>query len=208
MPKARNRPVKNLGILESDRSQKNVIHIVCEGPTESGYFVHIARDILNIRNVKIYPQPGELGGMSRAVQRTIKFKQKIQPGDEIWLVLDSEGANNAEFSSAYALANQNKIACIITNPCIEYWFLLHYENSSGLFANCGEAEDKLKRLYISNYEKGYLAGVHFKRKQITDAMKRAKRIHERITAAEKFRETSSEIFTLLKHLGLDEEPYK
>lgn len=41
---------------------------------------------------------------------------------------------------------------IINNPCLEFWFLLHFEKTSKLFETCGNVEKELKN-YIKDYEK-------------------------------------------------------
>lgn len=41
---------------------------------------------------------------------------------------------------------------IINNPCLEFWFLLHFEKTSKLFDTCAKAENELKK-YLKDYEK-------------------------------------------------------
>jgi hypothetical protein len=47
--------------------------------------------------------------------------------------------------------NKNVIS-IINNPCLEFWFLLHFEKTSKLFDTCDKAETGLKK-HIKDYEK-------------------------------------------------------
>lgn len=47
--------------------------------------------------------------------------------------------------------NDNVIV-IVNNPCIEFWFLLHFEKTSKLFTDCNSAEKQLKK-HIKDYEK-------------------------------------------------------
>lgn len=44
------------------------------------------------------------------------------------------------------------VIVIINNPCLEFWFLLHFEKTSKLFDTCAKAETKLKR-HLKDYEK-------------------------------------------------------
>ena len=46
---------------------------------------------------------------------------------------------------------QNVIV-ILNNPCLEFWFLLHFEKTSKLFDTCNKAKTKLKN-YLKDYEK-------------------------------------------------------
>lgn len=41
---------------------------------------------------------------------------------------------------------------IINNPCLEFWFILHFEKTSKLFDTCAKAETELKK-YLKDYEK-------------------------------------------------------
>ena len=47
--------------------------------------------------------------------------------------------------------NENVIV-IVNNPCIEFWFLLHFEKTTKLFTDCNSAEKQLKK-HITDYEK-------------------------------------------------------
>jgi hypothetical protein len=44
------------------------------------------------------------------------------------------------------------ITVIINNPCLEFWFLLHFEKTSKFFDTCDKAETELKK-YLKDYEK-------------------------------------------------------
>jgi hypothetical protein len=41
---------------------------------------------------------------------------------------------------------------VVNNPCLEFWFLLHFEKTSKYFDTCSVAEIQLKK-YLKNYEK-------------------------------------------------------
>ncbi len=41
---------------------------------------------------------------------------------------------------------------IINNPCLEFWFILHFEKTSKLFDSCAKAETELKK-HLKDYEK-------------------------------------------------------
>lgn len=45
-----------------------------------------------------------------------------------------------------------KITVIVNNPCIEFWFLLHFEKTSKFFPDCNSAEKQLKK-HLKDYEK-------------------------------------------------------
>jgi SNF2 family DNA or RNA helicase len=48
--------------------------------------------------------------------------------------------------------NYENVIILVNNPCLKFWFLLHFEDTSRLFTNCIEVEKQLKK-YLKNYEK-------------------------------------------------------
>ncbi len=48
--------------------------------------------------------------------------------------------------------NYPNVVVIVNNPCLEFWFLLHFEKTSKYYDTCYSAEKQLKR-YLKNYEK-------------------------------------------------------
>lgn len=48
--------------------------------------------------------------------------------------------------------NYTNVVVIVNNPCIEFWFLLHFEKTSKYFDTCSSAETQLKK-HLKNYEK-------------------------------------------------------
>jgi len=47
---------------------------------------------------------------------------------------------------------KGNVIVIVNNPCIEFWFLLHFEKTAKLFTDCNSAEKQLKK-YLKDYEK-------------------------------------------------------
>jgi hypothetical protein len=48
--------------------------------------------------------------------------------------------------------NYDNVKIIINHPCLEFWFLLHYEFTEKLYQNCGDATRQLKK-YLPDYQK-------------------------------------------------------
>ena len=48
--------------------------------------------------------------------------------------------------------NYENIFVIVNNPCLEFWFLLHFEKTSKYFNTCSSVETELKK-HLKNYEK-------------------------------------------------------
>ena len=57
----------------------------------------------------------------------------------------------AKFKEELHLKYKN-VKVLVNNPCLEYWFLLHYEKTSRFFDSCTRAQTELKK-YLKDYEK-------------------------------------------------------
>lgn len=51
-----------------------------------------------------------------------------------------------------SLSKQQKIVVIVNNPCLEYWFLLHFKNTDRVFTACTDAEKQVSQK-LKGYEK-------------------------------------------------------
>ena len=50
------------------------------------------------------------------------------------------------------LSKQKKIVVIVNNPCLEYWFLLHFQKTNKVFTACTNAEKEVSQ-HLKGYEK-------------------------------------------------------
>ena len=48
--------------------------------------------------------------------------------------------------------NYKNVITILNNPCLEFWFVLHFEQTTKYFSRCSDAEKQLKKQLI-DYEK-------------------------------------------------------
>ena len=51
-----------------------------------------------------------------------------------------------------SLSKQKKIVVIVNNPCLEYWFLLHFQKTNKVFTACTDAEKQVSQ-HLQGYEK-------------------------------------------------------
>ena len=67
------------------------------------------------------------------------------------------------------LSKQKKIVVIVNNPCLEYWFLLHFQMTDKVFTACTNAEKE-----VSQKLKGYEKTEKFFKKSNNDIYKQLK----------------------------------
>src|SRR5690606_21465164 len=56
-----------------------------------------------------------------------------------------------QYRSSLSKKHPNVIV-IVNNPCLEFWFIIHFEKTSRYFPNCSQAETQLKK-HLKNFEK-------------------------------------------------------
>jgi hypothetical protein len=89
--------------------------------------------------------------------------------DQIWCVLD---VDEFEFEIALSTARQEQIALAISNPCFEFWLLLHHLDMTAPLSSPGAALRHLKGS-VPGYGKTDLRFNDFA-KWVPDAVRRAK----------------------------------
>jgi RloB-like protein len=99
--------------------------------TEDAYLTYWRRQYRDKVLIEIDPFRG---GPLQLVQKAVEAKRtearearrgRGRPHDQIWCVFDRDEHPN--FARAVDLANRNDINLAISNPCIELWFILHFE---------------------------------------------------------------------------------
>lgn len=138
--------------------------IVVDGETEKWYLEMLKRNERDIR-VSIKPEIPNKKSIKDQFQLVSKLSEK-EYDKVFWLVdLDvlikelnetpkGQESTLVEFEK-YRKQLTNKFAnvvVIVNNPCLEFWFLLHFEQTSKYFRTCSESEFQLKK-HLRNYEK-------------------------------------------------------
>lgn len=152
----RNSPTKTVG--------KKIL-IACEGKkTEPKYFNAIRQDLrLTTVQVLILPHDGtDPLSIVNAVVEARKDKKREKSWDKedlAWAVFDGDEhiVNDPNrWHQAIQKAESQKINLAITNPSIEFWYLIHFRDHSAPITR-DKAEEFLKQ-YIPNYDK---AGCYY-----------------------------------------------
>ncbi len=159
--------------------------IVTEGEkTEPNYFKAL-RDLLQLSatDVEILHPPGT--DPLTLVQKAIELKDirksdskkglKI-PYDEVWIVYDLEKPHDQRrdiAQRAIEIGKPKGIKFGESDPCFEFWLLLHEEFTTAPFEDCHAVIVRL-RTYWPNYLKGEIPSEKFIRK-LPDAIERAQR---------------------------------
>ncbi len=144
------------------RRPRECILIICEGEeTEPNYFNSLWRHIrLRTVEVKVVGQGAEILGVVAAAlqlrdEREDDARESVQtaPFDEVWCVVDTESRNhNPSWERGVDKATSNGLRLAWSNPCFEYWILLHFDRVGRNFYGYEGIKPHLRR-HIPTYEK-------------------------------------------------------
>lgn len=149
------------------RKTKPVILIVTEGSqTEPKYFEHYRnrRTNIDIRVVGSRTSGGETDYLSlirKAVEYQNKNQISVSEGDSVWVVADGDvnynnpdpiTAKDSLLSKARKMADVKGIHIALSNPCFEFWYLLHFQYTTKFFKDYPAVKNALTT-YLPDYEK-------------------------------------------------------
>jgi RloB-like protein len=167
------------------RRPRECIHIVCEGTvTEPSYFGSLWQAIrLNTVEVEI---AGEGAEISKVIDAAIRRREeradearnspRFAPFDEVWCVVDTERRNdNASWERGVNRAASAGLKLAWSNPCFEYWLLLHFEKLGRSFDGYAAIRPRVRQ-HIKHYEKN-LDCFEQLAPRIATAIEHSKQIH-------------------------------
>jgi len=116
---------------------------------------------MRLSSVRVW-RPSKVRGL-RGLTRAADDARLNDPGlDEIWCVLDHDGREEEvrQFAVWYERASKRRggprIEAVISDPCFEYWLLLHFEYTTRPFDKVGGCEQatRMLRRHVNDYRKG------------------------------------------------------
>lgn len=142
---------------------RNVYAIVVEGKTEVWYLNMLKRNekSLNINLEPKIPQKKSLAEQFELVKELAKDYTKVFWIIDLDVVLDeNRKSRNTGVRPLQQLIEHRKtiknnyenVVVIINNPCLEFWFLIHYTNKSKAFSQCKNVNKELRK-HLVDYEK-------------------------------------------------------
>ena len=155
---------KELQRAKVSREPYDKVLIVCEGEKTECHYLEVLRDYLKLSQSNIKIDPNSASSPTSVVKYSKKLiKENIEdPYDHVFCVIDRD--RHADFDTAIAQINgyknkYTKLHAIVSNPCFEYWILLHFCYTTKLFGTsrdspCKELIKNDLKIHISNYEKG------------------------------------------------------
>lgn len=139
--------------IENRIQKRRSVTLIGEGITEQYYFTHIRTLFGYHYTIKPY-----YFSVTSLVEMDKKIAEAIQDGGFAIAIFDADVAsrNEAEKKKLESIrkkyANKKNVLLCDSLTSIEYWFLLHYENTNRFFKDSAATEKALRK-YIPDYEK-------------------------------------------------------
>ncbi|AJC84216.1 RloB domain-containing protein [Campylobacter peloridis] len=146
---------KTLRSRNPKRQENEVILIVCEGEKTEKNYLNQLKDFFSLSNVSI----NILSSKKSSPLQVVKFakeKSKENSYDKIYCVFDKD--THLNFDKAKQKCKKYKFEAIISNPCFEFWILLHFTYTTKSFSTnspCIELISVCLKEYIQDYTKNY-----------------------------------------------------
>ena len=142
--------------LQGSKEPRKSILIVCEGKkTEPIYFNSLKR-ILRLAMVEI-DIVGEGAAPITVVDRAIELREERRhlaktslrkaAYEVVYCVVDVEAPKAESLSRAVDKARGNNLQVILSNPCFEYWYILHFRKTGGHFGTSRKVKSALQRVH-------------------------------------------------------------
>ena len=144
------------------RQTQQAFAVVVDGETEYWYLQMLKHNEPNIP-FKIKPQILQKKNIKQQYELVTDLSEEEY--DKVFWIVDldvllkeeREKRNSTsplqQFLNYYkSLSKQKKIVVIVNNPCLEYWFLLHFQKTNKVFTDCTDAEKQVSQ-HLEGYEK-------------------------------------------------------
>ena len=134
------------------------ILVVCEDKkSSSNYFKALLRE----RHLTSVQVDGAGGEPKHVVERAIELNKPNSssprtwaPFDMVWCVFDVEAPQpHDRLNDALQQAKDRKIEVALSNPCFEYWLLLHFKRHGSMLQSNKQAREALRE-QMPDYDKG------------------------------------------------------
>jgi RloB-like protein len=181
------------------------IAVVGDGQTEKIYFDKL-KDVEGLRNVSLKPDlPKSVGSYNGVFDKAESLY--AEGYDEVYCLIDMDKVLSdntlAKYLTDKKRIEKRGIVIFENNPCIEFWFLLHFVRTTKSFSNYGNLEKELQK-YLPNYTKNqqYLVQTNIYKTlkpNLLKAFENAKWIEENKTEND-YNSSKSEVYKLIKIL--------
>lgn len=151
MPKMTPTPHSKKYEKRPQRDQIPSVLIVCEDKNiEPSYFEEFKEQYKDKLDLKVYDangktQPAQIIARAVNLKNQLITSRKLTHHSKTFCVFDVDDCSQAAMDRAVKEAKKNNITIILSNPCVEVWFLCHYGASTKAYQNPDEVLTEIKK---------------------------------------------------------------
>jgi len=194
---------------EAFKEPRKSILIVCEGEKTEPIYFNALKETLRLIMVDV-EIVGEGGAPITVVNRAIALREERKQiakksltkteYEVIYCVVDVD--THETLDQAIDKARGNEICVILSNPCFEYWYILHFRKTSAPFSSSQNVKSALRREH-SAYSESDTTIFNVVYPKTSDAIKRSKEVlNEQHNDAEDLRDCnpSTHVHKIVEYL--------
>ena len=212
MVSRKQRKIDNYKRREAFREPRKSILIVCEGEKTEPIYFNALKETLRLIMVDV-EIVGEGAAPITVVNRAIELREERKriakrsltkaEYEVIYCVFDVEAPTPHEsLANAVIKAKDNKLEVILSNPCFEYWYILHFRKTSAPFSSSQNVKSALRREHAA-YNETDTTIFNVVYPKTSDAIKHSKEVlKEQHNEAEDLRECnpSTHVHKIVEYL--------
>ena len=181
------RKQKNIGSYnrpQAFKEPRKSILIVCEGSKTEPIYFNSLRSALRLAMVEVQivgQGAAPITVVDRAIELRAQRKHVAKKSltkaayDVVYCVIDVEAPKAESLSRGLNKARDNKLEVILSNPCFEYWYILHFKKTGAPFNTSQEVKSTLRQEHPAYRENDTtIFGVVYPR--TSDAIKNSKEV--------------------------------
>lgn len=189
------------------------IALIADGKTEQWYLAQMRKE----ENIPITIQP-ELPTKRTLKEELQKVYQCLEKGyDHVFWIIDLDVVNHSqkEDNNWHFLANSieeinssdiTKVTIVLNNPCLEFWYILHYKSTSRSYQTFTQLKADLNK-YLPNYDKSekyYVNLYKHLRDRLPQAVQHAKQLPspQRPYNKESFKVALCDMYKIVEYLHI------
>ncbi len=152
------------------------VFVAAEGSATEWDYLDFLQDIGCETVKRIKPQTSKSNPRNVLQRMKEGLKGNLQKNDEAWILIDRDEWSETEIEPLLKWERKDpRYHVVISNPCVEFWLLLHFEDGGG--ATTPEmCRNRLKK-YLPDYKKRILLNS-FTEDMVQGAISRARRLCE------------------------------
>lgn len=145
------------------RKSKKIYSIIVDGKTEKWY-LQLMKEHENLKNIDIkpdLPKKKKLSELEELITENAKHYDRV-----IWIVdFDTIIKEEKEIKKGrkskiqefkeilHKLKKIKNVKILINTPCLEYWYLLHFKDTSKYYSKCESVSKEFKGTILEDYKK-------------------------------------------------------